>query len=251
MTVRIHFGARHLRQQVLSLVDEGVEVVTRIGPWTRRRVVPRAEVLAVLTRATDDALYVRTPTGVVTLVDAGTPSERQAAKLELSAALDLGHVVRTTLPPGFVESEGDGNIHIVKRRLLGRIAWGLVGITGFAAGSWVSMAWVMALALVVLAGAVAREEWSVTGRFISHRWHLGPFQWLRAERLTNLRLERERDADDNLWFRLVAPTPKGRHVLLSELRDAEEPAALGEHLAKLAGARLDYGEGCEALAPPA
>lgn len=237
-----------LREQSLSMNDEGLEVRTRMGPWARRLVVPRSHVLDVLTDAGTGALSVHTPRGAVTLVSVGSKAALAEAQARLRAMLDLGHLVHTTLPSGFEERPEDGS-WVLERVLRGRVWWFLVGVLGLVAGHSVSSTGVMALSAIVLAGAVVREEWVVGPAVLAHRWRVGPFKWSITARLTGLQVQREEDSDGDAWFRLLALGPEGPRVVLRSVHSAEPPATLAEHLAKRAGLRVDYGEGCEVAAP--
>jgi carbonic anhydrase/acetyltransferase-like protein (isoleucine patch superfamily) len=52
-----------------------------------------------------------------------------------------------------------------------------VGATGVVVGAALGQGWVVALAAIVLAGAVAREEWLVSSGVLLRRWRVGPLRW--------------------------------------------------------------------------
>jgi hypothetical protein len=258
----------------ITATPGGIVVVHRIGPFRRRRELPRDVVRRIYLSPDDGRLRAETVSGTVELSSLGTPAERERlaeilrSELALSAA--GGETAPETVPDGWQEIvDPEGRVALVHdlgaRRLQARLA--AVATMAVAAIALVlvlesfrdlelAVLATMACALAAGLGWMAlrlgrsRLEWSWGDGRLTLRRRFGS----RARELFHgsvLELTVTHDGDGDAWYDLsavkaqTAPpsgTPPGktpRRRVTRSMNDPTEPRRLGLWLSRRAGVPLE------------
>lgn len=249
---------------------DGLEVVNRVGPLTRRRFLDVGTLRGIFRVGANHAVQAETTGGVVELTRLGTPAEQAQLIAALSAELKLPAADRlpVLLPPAWVEERApEGGEVIVSdpaaQRTAARIMWLIALPLAWAALTVLREAWrnpslgAAATILVALAGFAlwgagrvtwTREEWRLDRGAVVVQRRSGP----RRREIFHgaaLRLEESTDSDGDRWFRLDllgagGAARKLKHVM----HDPTEPRQLGRWLAARTGLPLEDRATAEQLA---
>jgi hypothetical protein len=237
--------------------SDGLELERRVGPFTRRRRLPRDTLLGFFRIGAHTAVHAETTTGTVELTRNGTPAEQAQLIAAFTAELQLPAADSRppALPAAWREVRApEGGEVLVKnpaaRRTAARVMWLIALPLTWAALTVLREAWLkpsLGAAAAILAavagfavwGAVrltwAREEWRLEkGRVVRQR----RFGQRRREQFTGLvlRLAESTDSDGDHWFKLTAlDAAGGSHRLSEEIHDPTGPRQLGRWLAARAG----------------
>jgi hypothetical protein len=242
---------------LLRARGDGLEVVRRIGPFTRTRFLPRDTLRALSRTESHPAVQAETTDGVVELTRNGTPAEQAALIQALATELRLPATDRLppVLPAAWREvTAPEGDAVLVKdpavRRKAALVMWILALPLTWAALSVLREAWVrpnsgaVAAILAVVAGfalwGAGRLTWA------REEWRLEPGRVVRQRRSgsrrreggagTALRLTETTDSDGDRLYKLSVLGDAGQtRTLGGQMHDPTEPRLLARWLAARTG----------------
>lgn len=254
----------------LTLTATELEWRQRLGPWRRRRTLPRRAIQAVrlAQRRSDRSgpLIAQLEDRQLELTQLGTPEQRRQAAERLSEALAITAISppaeeRAALPRQW-ECEKlsfDSAVLVPNRRRRQRQALAMALIALPLDAGWLVMLnqvgsrlellpLLLMLTLIAAAAswsalwlALGRREWRLDrGELVAQRRFAGRVTRLFAARALELRESSDEDGD--LWYSLQATELRsigartgGPQVLCRSLHDPEEPRALGRWLMQRTG----------------
>jgi len=237
--------------------SDGLEVVNRVGPLTRRRWLLRDTLRSFFRIEGQRILQAETTTGLVELTRNGTPAQQEQLIATFTAELRLPDpsIHPPLLPDTWREVRSpEGDAVVVKNpatsRTAARVMWLVTLPLIWAALTLLHEAWMkpslgaIAAILAVVAGFAlwgavrltwGREEWRLEkGRLIRQK----RFGQRRREKFsgTALRLSETTDSDGDPWFKLELRDAGGAAPSLHQVtHDPTEPRQLGRWLATRTG----------------
>ncbi|RXK55224.1 hypothetical protein ESB00_04830 [Oleiharenicola lentus] len=250
--------------------SDGLDLVRRVGPFTKRRFLPLDTLRSLFRVEANTAVQAETTGGVVELTRNGTPA--QQAELIVAFAAELRLPPADRLPPVLpaewceVRAPEGGEVLVqnpATRRSAARLMWLVALPLTWAALMVGREAWdnlnlgaaaaiLAALAGLAIWGVVrltwARTEWRLEQGCVvrQKRFGLG-----RTENFvgTALLLGETTDSDGDRWFRLDLRDKGGKsHKLVQHINDPTEPRQLGRWLAARTGLPFEDRTTAEQLA---
>jgi hypothetical protein len=247
--------------------EDGIELIRRVGPFTRTIRLAREDLRGFHHRADGSALVAETRSGAVELTRFGSSQDK--ASLAQALATELKLAGRPPLPPALPDTwrevpslEGDRVLvnNPGTRRIQALVAWlvaaPICGVAALIARAAASDRTIVPLAVMAVAAAVAltwgaawlsltRMEWKLESGRITQQRRLGSRVRPRFEG-TAVVLDATNDGDGDTWYalHLVAPTaanatPREKHraqrTLVKALHDPTAPRRLGEWIAARTG----------------
>jgi hypothetical protein len=243
----------------IRLIQEGVELVRRAGPFRRTRTFDRASVRRVRLRRGDKALVMDAAHGTQVLTEFGAATDRATicAWLKEQLGLVAGRALGAQeAPPGWTIILNAGDIVLARldrrtRRIQAAIMWLVTGV--------VSLGWLAALGTagefggadsaaltltaLLAAGAAwvtwGRSEWIVReGRLAFRRCFAA---WCREETFdqAHLEIETHTDSDGDDHFRLVVHDTSRRRTIAKSINDEADVVDFGRWLASRTGFHLE------------
>lgn len=237
---------------------DGLEVVNRIGPFTRRRWLPRETLRRFFRVGAHQAVQAETDAGLVELTRNGTPAEQDRLIATLTAELRLPDPagLPPLLPNDWREVRApEGDAVLVKnpahRRTAARVMWLVALPLAWAGLTLGHEAWSnpgLGAAAAILAAVAGFALWGAARlSWTREEWRLEPARLVRQQRTgrrrrerftgTGLRLVESADSDGDPWFELAVLDGKGGHPrkLCAVANDPTEPRRLGLWLAARTG----------------
>ncbi|MCW5548664.1 MAG: hypothetical protein KIT44_06840 [Opitutaceae bacterium] len=246
--------------------SDGLEVVNRIGPFTRRRWLPRDTLRGFFRIEAHHLVQAETAGGVIELTRNGTPAEQTRLIAALTAELRLPDpaLLPPLLPDDWREVRSpEGDAVLVKnpapRRTAARVMWLIALPLTWAALTLLREAWLnpnLGAAAAILAAVAGFALWgAVRLTWARDEWRLEQNRLIRQKRFGQrrretfagaaLRLTETTDSDGDPWFKLELRDSGDRVQSLHEIaHDPTIPRQLGRWLAARTG--LPFEDRCTA-----
>lgn len=237
--------------------SDGLEVFNRIGPFTRRRWLPRDTLRGLFRIEAHGLVQAETGGGVVELTRNGTPAQQARLITALTAELRLPDpaLLPPLLPDEWRELRSpEGDAVLVKnpapRRTAARVMWLIALPLTWAALTLLREAWLkpnLGAAAAILAAVAGFALWgAVRLTWARAEWRLEQNRLIRQKRFgqrrreiftgTALRLSETTDSDGDPWFKLELRDSGDRAQSLYEIaHDPTTPRQLGRWLATRTG----------------